>query len=30
VYLPADDVTPAVAPGDRVVGGVTVIARWRG
>jgi len=29
VYLPADKATPEVAPGDRVVGGVTVIARWR-
>jgi phosphatidylserine decarboxylase len=29
VYLPADRATPEVAPGDRVVGGVTVIARWR-
>jgi phosphatidylserine decarboxylase len=29
VYLPADAATPTVAPGDRVVGGVTVIARWR-
>jgi phosphatidylserine decarboxylase len=29
VYLPADQATPEVAPGDRVVGGVTVIARWR-
>jgi phosphatidylserine decarboxylase len=28
VYLPVDAATPAVAPGDRVVGGVTVIARW--
>jgi phosphatidylserine decarboxylase len=28
VYLPADKATPAVAPGDRVVGGATVIARW--
>ncbi|NJC70203.1 phosphatidylserine decarboxylase family protein [Planosporangium thailandense] len=28
VYLPADRATPEVAPGDRVVGGVTVIARW--
>jgi phosphatidylserine decarboxylase len=29
VYLPAEAAVPAVAPGDRVVGGVTVIARWR-
>jgi phosphatidylserine decarboxylase len=29
VYLPADRTIPEVAPGDRVVGGVTVIARWR-
>jgi phosphatidylserine decarboxylase len=29
VYLPADRAIPEVAPGDRVVGGVTVIARWR-
>jgi phosphatidylserine decarboxylase len=28
VYLPADRATPLVAPGDRVAGGVTVIARW--
>jgi phosphatidylserine decarboxylase len=28
VYLPADRATPEVAPGDRVVGGVTVIAHW--
>ncbi|MDG6105374.1 phosphatidylserine decarboxylase [Dactylosporangium aurantiacum] len=28
VYLPADKATPAVAPGDRVVGGATVIATW--
>jgi phosphatidylserine decarboxylase len=28
VYLPADRATPEVAPGDRVIGGVTVIARW--
>ena len=28
VYLPVDAATSAVAPGDRVVGGVTVIARW--
>ncbi|MFD0818842.1 phosphatidylserine decarboxylase, partial [Micromonospora zhanjiangensis] len=28
VYLPADAAEPLVAPGDRVVGGSTVIARW--
>ncbi|SDY75158.1 phosphatidylserine decarboxylase [Micromonospora pattaloongensis] len=28
VYLPADAAEPLVAPGDRVVGGATVIARW--
>jgi phosphatidylserine decarboxylase len=28
VYLPADAVTATVAPGDRVAGGATVIARW--
>ncbi|MBA3490079.1 MAG: phosphatidylserine decarboxylase [Longispora sp.] len=28
VYLPADTAEPLVAPGDRVVGGSTVIARW--
>ncbi|MEV4517819.1 phosphatidylserine decarboxylase [Dactylosporangium sp. NPDC049525] len=28
VYLPADKATAAVAPGDRVVGGATVIATW--
>jgi phosphatidylserine decarboxylase len=28
VYLPADAAGPRVAPGDRVVGGTTVIARW--
>jgi phosphatidylserine decarboxylase len=28
VYLPADRVTPLVAPGDRVVAGTTPIARW--
>ena len=28
VYLPADTAEPLVAPGDRVVGGATVIARW--
>ena len=29
VYLPADAADPAVAPGDKVLGGTTVIARWR-
>ena len=29
VYLPADAAVAAVAPGDRVLGGSTVIARWR-
>jgi phosphatidylserine decarboxylase len=29
VYLPADRAEAAVAPGDRVLGGATVIARWR-
>jgi phosphatidylserine decarboxylase len=29
VYLPADRATPEVAPGDRVIGGVTMIARWQ-
>lgn len=29
VYLPAGAVTPTVAPGDRVLGGQSVIARWR-
>lgn len=29
VYLPASSAEPAVAPGDRVVGAETVIARWR-
>ncbi|HEX6969018.1 MAG TPA: phosphatidylserine decarboxylase [Micromonosporaceae bacterium] len=29
VYLPADAVEPLVAPGDRVTGGTSVIARWR-
>src|SRR5690348_15350398 len=29
VYLPGGVAVPAVAPGDRVVGGVTVIAHWR-
>jgi phosphatidylserine decarboxylase len=28
VYLPADKVTPLVAPGDRVTGAATPIARW--
>jgi phosphatidylserine decarboxylase len=28
VYLPVDAVTASVAPGDRVLGGETVIARW--
>jgi phosphatidylserine decarboxylase len=28
VYLPADRATAVVAPGDRVIGGATVIARW--
>ncbi|WP_327008193.1 phosphatidylserine decarboxylase [Dactylosporangium sp. NBC_01737] len=28
VYLPADKAAPTVAPGDRVVGGATVIATW--
>lgn len=28
IYLPADAVTTAVAPGDRVTGGHTVVARW--
>jgi phosphatidylserine decarboxylase len=28
VYLPADRATPEVAPGDRVIGGQTVIATW--
>jgi phosphatidylserine decarboxylase len=28
VYLPADRAEPVVSPGDRVIGGVTVIARW--
>jgi phosphatidylserine decarboxylase len=28
VYLPSERATPEVAPGDRVVGGMTVIARW--
>lgn len=29
VYLPADAATAAVAPGDRVIGGASVIAHWR-
>ncbi|RQX12896.1 phosphatidylserine decarboxylase family protein [Micromonospora ureilytica] len=29
VYLPADAADPLVGPGDKVVGGSTVIARWR-
>jgi len=29
VYLPADQVDPLVGPGDRVLGGSSVIARWR-
>ena len=29
VYLPADAAEPLVGPGDKVVGGSTVIARWR-
>ncbi|GAA2708525.1 phosphatidylserine decarboxylase [Micromonospora olivasterospora] len=28
VYLPADAAEPLVGPGDKVVGGATVIARW--
>jgi phosphatidylserine decarboxylase len=28
VYLPADAAQPAVAPGDKVAGGTTVIAHW--
>ena len=28
VYLPADAATATVGPGDRVLGGETVIARW--
>jgi phosphatidylserine decarboxylase len=28
VYLPAAAAEPAVAPGERVVGGSSVIARW--
>lgn len=29
VYLPAEAAEPLVGPGDKVVGGATVIARWR-
>jgi phosphatidylserine decarboxylase len=29
VYLPADAAEPLVGPGERVVGGASVIARWR-
>ena len=29
VYLPAASADPAVAPGERVIGGSSVIARWR-
>jgi phosphatidylserine decarboxylase len=29
VYLPADATDPLVGPGDRVIGGASVIARWR-
>jgi phosphatidylserine decarboxylase len=29
VYLPAGTAEPLVAPGDKVSGGATVIARWR-
>jgi len=28
IYLPADQATAAVAPGDRVTGGTTVVANW--
>ena len=28
VYLPADKARAVVAPGDRVIGGASVIARW--
>jgi phosphatidylserine decarboxylase len=28
VYLPGNAATPAVAPADRVTGGVSLIARW--
>lgn len=29
VYVPAEAAEPSVAPGERVVGGETVVARWR-
>lgn len=29
VYLPADAAEPLVGPGDKVIGGASVIARWR-
>lgn len=29
VYLPAEAADPLVAPGDKVIGGASVIARWR-
>jgi phosphatidylserine decarboxylase len=29
VYLPADAAEPVVGPGERVIGGSSVIARWR-
>jgi len=29
VYLPADAVTPEVTVNDKVIGGATVIARWK-
>ncbi|WP_433387671.1 phosphatidylserine decarboxylase [Micromonospora sp. KLBMP9576] len=29
VYLPADSAEPLVGPGDKVIGGASVIARWR-
>jgi phosphatidylserine decarboxylase len=28
VYLPSDRAKPRVSPGERVVGGASVIARW--
>jgi phosphatidylserine decarboxylase len=28
VYLPATAAAPSVAPGERVIGGSSVIARW--
>jgi phosphatidylserine decarboxylase len=28
VYLPADRATPLVSPGDKVIGGASVVARW--